>query len=109
MKPIYVGKVSKSAVEICKVIDIDVSTGNAIVFNRKTRNFEELTYDKIVKLHTNIRKLAEDTQGNDFEAIKFMKIEGNLYLIKIVSDKKHLTRYVDEKIYRAIVNGMKVM
>lgn len=109
MKPVYVGKVSKSAVEICKVIDSDISTGNAIVFNRKTRNFEELTYDKIVKLHTNIRKLAEDTQADDFEVIKFMKTEWNSYLIKIVSDKKHLTRCVNEKIYRAIVNEMKVM
>lgn len=109
MKSVYVGKLNKSSIEICKVIDSDIATGSAIVFNRKTRNFEELSYDKITKLHPNVRKLAEDTPQDDFKPVKFMKTEGNLYIIKIIVDSKRLTRAVNEKVYRAIVNEMKVM
>lgn len=38
-KPIYVGKksITGNGLAICKVLDSDIATGNAIVFNRETK------------------------------------------------------------------------
>lgn len=65
MKPVYVGKVTSGTIEICKVLDSDISTGNAIVFNRATKKIEVLKYSEKHTLLKNIRKLAEDTPELD--------------------------------------------
>lgn len=110
MKSVYVGKLSKgNVVEICKVIDSDIETGDAIVFNRKSKEFEEITIWDRVMLNPNIRKLAEDTPEADYMPVKFQKLDGNLYRITIISDGKRFKRTVNEKTYMAIVNEMKVM
>lgn len=60
-------------------------------------------------LNPNIRKLAEDTQENDYIPLKFTKVGTNLFKVKIKVDSKVITRLIDEKIYKAIVEEMKVM
>ena len=110
MKAVYVGKLNKgNVVEICKVIDSDIVTGNALVFNRKSKEFEEITIWERVRLVPNIRKLAEDTPDADYRPVKFQKIDGNLFVITIISDSKRFKRTVNEKIYKAIVDEMRVM
>lgn len=110
MKPVYIGKTNRDNVlEICRVINSDIATGNAIVFNRNTKKFEEVTINEISRLNANLRKLAEDTQENDYIPLKFTKIDSNWYKVKIEVDSKVLTRVIDERIYKAIVNEMKIM
>lgn len=110
MKPVYIGRTNRNNVtEICRVIDSDIATGNAIVFNRNTKKFEVLTINEIHRLPINVRKLAEDTQENDYIPLKFTKIDSNWYKVKIEVDSKVLTRVIDERIYKAIVDEMKVM
>lgn len=66
-KPIYVGKKSimGNGLAICKVLDSDITTGNAIVFNRETQKVETLKYSEKHTLYQNIKKLAEDTPEYD--------------------------------------------
>lgn len=109
MKSVYVGKFNKGAIEICKVIDSDIATGNALVFNRKSKDFEDISIKERVTLQQNIRKLAEDTPDADYRPVKFQKIDENLYGITIISDGKRFKRTVNERTYMAIVNEMKVM
>lgn len=65
MKSVYIGKEVKGTLEICKVLDSDIATGDAKVFNRKTRKVEVLKFREKVTLPLNIRKLAEDTPELD--------------------------------------------
>lgn len=66
-KPIYVGKksITGNGLAICKVLDSDIATGNAIVFNRETQKVETLKYSEKHTLYQNIKKLAEDTPEYD--------------------------------------------
>lgn len=66
-KPVYVGKksITGNGLEICKVLDTDIATGNATVFNRATQKVETLKYSEKHTLYQNIRKLAEDTPEFD--------------------------------------------
>lgn len=64
-KSVYVGKMVNATIQICKVLDSDISTGNAIVFNRATEKVETLKYSEKHTLFENIRKLAEDTPELD--------------------------------------------
>lgn len=108
MKRVYVGKRTDSGIEICKVIDSDILTGDALVFNRETKKFEVISIWDRVRLNPYIRKLAEDTPNLDYDLVKFTKID-NMYKIKIRVNSSLLTRVVDERTYKAIVNEMRVM
>lgn len=107
MKSVYVGKLNKGAIEICKVIDSDIATGNALVFNRKSKDFEEISIKERVTLHPNIRKLAEDTPNDDYKLANLVRIDNNLYIIKIKVDGRYLTRVVNKKIYNALVSEIR--
>lgn len=67
MKAVYVGKMVNGVIQICKVIDSDIATGDAIVFNRVTKKVETLKYAEKHTLLQNIKKLAEDTPELDCE------------------------------------------
>lgn len=45
MKNVYIGRTSKTGkgIAICMVIDSDIATGNAIIYNRETDQIEALT------------------------------------------------------------------
>lgn len=77
MKNIYIGKpsINNNGTAICKVLDSDIATGNAIVYNRETDRIEEITLAEKHTLWTNIRKLAEDTENEytEKERIAFEK------------------------------------
>ena len=67
MKNVYIGKQSiksENGLAICKVIDTDIATGDAIVFNRETAKIEIVKFHEKHTLSQNIRKLAEDTEGD---------------------------------------------
>lgn len=77
LKNVYIGKQSiksETGLAICKVIDSDIATGNAVVFNRETNNIEIVTIQEKHTLSENIKKLAEDTEHeyieNEKQAIK---------------------------------------
>ena len=65
MKNVYIGKTSITGkgLAICKVIDSDIATGNAIVYNRETDSIETITLAEKHTLQINIKKLAEDTEN----------------------------------------------
>ena len=109
MKSVYVGKKvnGTTEIEICKVIDSDIASGNALVFNRKTKNFEEITLNERVILHPNIRKLAEDTPQDDYRLANLVRIYGELYVIRIKVNGRYLTRAVNKRIYNAIVSELR--
>ena len=65
IKSVYVGKRTNGTIAICKVLDSDISTGNATVFNRATKKIEVLKYSEKHTLLKNIKKLAEDTPELD--------------------------------------------
>lgn len=65
MKSVYVGKMVNGTIQICKVLDSDISTGSSIVFNRETKKIEPLKYSEKHTLLQNVRKLAEDTPELD--------------------------------------------
>jgi len=65
MKSVYVGKMVNGTIQICKVLDSDISTGNSVVFNRATKKVETLKYSEKHTLFQNVRKLAEDTPELD--------------------------------------------
>lgn len=66
MKLVYVGKkMVNGTIQICKVLNSDISTGNAVVFNRATKKVETLKYSEKHTLDKNVRKLAEDTPEFD--------------------------------------------
>lgn len=69
MKNVYIGKTSTkgSGLAICKVIDSDIATGNAIVYNRETNQIETITLAEKHTLYQNIKKLAEDTENEYIE------------------------------------------
>lgn len=45
MKNVYIGKTSKTGngLAICMVIDTDIATGEAIIYNRETNQIETIT------------------------------------------------------------------
>lgn len=67
MKSVYVGKMVNGTIQICKVLDSDISTGSSTVFNRATKRVETLKYSEKHTLLQNVRKLAEDTPELDCE------------------------------------------
>ena len=72
MKNVYIGKTSITGkgLAICKVIDSDIATGNAIVYNRETDSIETMTLAEKHTLQINIKKLAEDTENEYTEKEK---------------------------------------
>ena len=44
MKSVYIGKESKNGLDICKVLDSDIATGNSTVYNRATGKVEVLKW-----------------------------------------------------------------
>lgn len=65
--PVYIGRESKNGngIAICKVLDSDIATGAAAVFNRETKKVEVITLNEKRTLDLNIRRLAIDTQELD--------------------------------------------
>ena len=72
MKNVYIGKDSATGngVAICKVIDSDIATGNALVYNRETDSIEIVTITEKRTLWTNVEKLAQDTDNEYTEKEK---------------------------------------
>lgn len=73
MKNVYIGKKSvksETATAICKVIDTDITTGDAIVYNRETNAIEILHFNEKIALDSNLKKLAEDTEKEYTNKIK---------------------------------------
>ena len=72
MKNVYIGKTSKTGkgLAICMVIDSDIATGNAIVYNRETDTIETITLSEKHTLYENIKKLAQDTEAEYEEKVK---------------------------------------
>lgn len=73
MKNVYIGKKSvksETATAICKVIDTDIATGDAIVYNRETNTIEILHFSEKIALDSNLKKLAEDTEKEYTNKIK---------------------------------------
>lgn len=72
MKNVYIGKTSKTGngLAICMVIDSDIATGNAIVYNRETDTIETVTLTEKHTLWKNIRKLADETENEYEEKVK---------------------------------------
>ena len=72
MKNVYIGKesITGKGLAICKVIDSDITTGNAMVYNRETDNIETITLAEKHTLQINIKKLAEDTENEYTEKEK---------------------------------------
>lgn len=68
MKNVYIGKasISGNGLAICRVIDSDIATGDATVYNRETGKIETVRFTEKHTLLKNIRKLAEDTE-NEYE------------------------------------------
>lgn len=68
MKNVYIGKACKAGngIAICMVIDSDIATGDAIIYNRETDTIETITLAEKHTLYENIRRLAEDTES-DYE------------------------------------------
>lgn len=72
MKNVYIGKENGNGQEldICMVIDSDIATGDAKVFNRRTQKIEIVKYSDKRTLYENIKKLAQDTESEHEEAFK---------------------------------------
>lgn len=72
MKNVYIGKTSKTGngLAICMVIDSDIATGNAIIYNRERDSIETITLTEKHTLYKNIKKLAEDTEAEYEEKVK---------------------------------------
>lgn len=72
MKNVYIGKksVTGKGLAICKVIDSDIATGNALIYNRETDCFETIMFSEKRTLYKNIKKLAEDTESKFVEKEK---------------------------------------
>lgn len=63
-KNVYIGKdsIKGKGIAICKVIDTDIATGEATVFNRETMQIEKVTFAEKRTLSKNMKRLAEDTE-----------------------------------------------
>lgn len=72
MKNVYIGKTSitGNGLAICMVIDSDITTGNAIIYNRETDQIETITLAEKHTLWENIKRLAEDTEAEYEEKVK---------------------------------------
>ena len=72
MKNVYIGKTSTTgkSIAICMVIDTDIATGNAIIYNRETDTIETITLAEKHTLWENIKRLAEDTEVEYKEKVK---------------------------------------
>ncbi len=72
MKNVYIGKTSITGkgLAICLVIDSDIATGNAIIYNRETDQIETITLAEKHTLYEGIKKLAEDTESEYEEKVK---------------------------------------
>ena len=65
---VYIGKPDPNkngALQICKVLECCISTGDAIVFNRSTKKIETVKFTEKRKLDKNIIHLALDTPELD--------------------------------------------
>ena len=72
MKNVYIGKTSTTGkgLAICMVIDSDIATGDAIIYNRETDTIETITLAEKHTLYENIKKLAQDTESEYEEKVK---------------------------------------
>lgn len=72
MKNVYIGKTSitGNGLAICMVIDTDIATGNAIIYNRETDQIETITLSEKQTLWDNIKRLAEDTESEYEKKVK---------------------------------------
>lgn len=72
MKHVYIGKKSAqgNGIAICMVIDSDIATGSATVYNRETDRIEVVAYNEKHTLWVGVRKLAEDTESEFAEKVE---------------------------------------
>lgn len=71
MKNVYIGKesINGNGLAICRVIDSDIATGDATVYNRETDKIETVKFSEKRTLWKNIRKLSEDTESEYEEKV----------------------------------------
>lgn len=71
MKNTYIGKesINGNGLAICRVIDSDIATGDATVYNRETDKIETVKFSEKQTLWKNIRILAEDTESEYEEKV----------------------------------------
>lgn len=75
MKNTYIGvKGNNGAVCICRVLSSDIATGDAVVYNRSTNRREIVKWSDHIYLDPNVRKLAQDTEG-EFMNRKYNRLE----------------------------------
>lgn len=67
----YIGKesINGNGLAICRVIDSDIATGDATVYNRETDKIETVKFSEKRTLWKNIRRLAEDTESEYEEKV----------------------------------------
>lgn len=72
MKNVFIGRTSKTGngLAICMVIDSDIATGNAIIYNRETDQIETITLSEKQTLWQSIKRLAEDTESEYEKKVK---------------------------------------
>lgn len=72
MKNVYIGKTSinGNGLAICMVIDSDIETGDAIIYNRETDTIETITLAEKHTLWDGVKKLAEDTESEYEDKVK---------------------------------------
>lgn len=70
MKNVYIGKPYKNGSIICRVIDSDIATGDALVFNRQTKVVEIIPYRCMSYLDSNIKALANDMESEFEDSFK---------------------------------------
>lgn len=62
MKNVYIGKPYKNGHEVCMVIDSNIATGDALVYNRRTKAIEVIPYRMRAYVDANCRRLYQDTE-----------------------------------------------
>lgn len=67
MKNTYIGKPYKNGYEICRVIDSDIATGAALVYNRNTRAVEVIPYSIKIRLDAREQEWLNDNEA-EYEA-----------------------------------------
>lgn len=73
MKNVYIGKQSINrplGIAICRVLDCDISTGTALVYNREIDKIEYVGWEEKLTLSNSVKKLAQDTEHEFEDRIK---------------------------------------
>ena len=72
MKNVYIGKTSITGkgIAICMVIDSDIATGNAIIYNRETDQIETITLAENTHFGRTSKDLLKTLKANTKRKLK---------------------------------------